>query len=161
VFLLRRCATAEDAADCLAETYRIAWEKRNRIPAGSQARAWLFGVARNVLREERRHDERQAATTHALALAAESYYEQATPEDSALMTAVSQLSPLDQEIFLMLSADGLPPREVAKIFGLSPNAVSIRGHRARTKLRSLLAEDQADDEPPLPDAAPITTGHAP
>ena len=25
-FVARRCATAEDAADCLAETYRVAWE---------------------------------------------------------------------------------------------------------------------------------------
>jgi RNA polymerase sigma-70 factor (ECF subfamily) len=31
-FLLRRCSTADDAADCLAETYRIAWEKRSRLP---------------------------------------------------------------------------------------------------------------------------------
>jgi RNA polymerase sigma-70 factor (ECF subfamily) len=49
-FLLRRCPTPEDAADCLAETYLVAWSKRDRIPGGIDARPWLFGVARNVTR---------------------------------------------------------------------------------------------------------------
>ena len=34
-FLVRRSATVEDATDWLAETYLIAWEKRERIPAGA------------------------------------------------------------------------------------------------------------------------------
>jgi DNA-directed RNA polymerase specialized sigma24 family protein len=62
-FLLRRCQTAEAAADCLAESYRIAWEKRGRIPDGADARPWLFGVARNVLRREIAHDQRSAAAS--------------------------------------------------------------------------------------------------
>lgn len=145
-FLLRRCATADDAADCLAETYRVAWEKRKRIPAGSDGRAWLFGVARNAAREERRRAERRAATSDALALASESFYTDATPEDSALAAALSKLSALDREIVLMLSADGLPSHEVAYILRLSPTAVRSRAHRARAKLRTRLAADEGDDD---------------
>lgn len=69
-FLLRRCATVEDAADCLAETYRIAWEKHARIPAGDEARPWLFGVARNVARRARTGEEQRTTTSRELALAA-------------------------------------------------------------------------------------------
>lgn len=48
-YLLRRATSPEDAADAVAETYLIAWEKLDSIPSGEQARLWLFGVARNVL----------------------------------------------------------------------------------------------------------------
>ena len=159
-FLLRRCATAEDAADCLAETYRVAWEKRKRLPAGPEARPWLFGVARNATREARRDGERQAATTHALALVAASSYIEATPQASALASALSQLSALDQEIVMMLSTDGLSSGEVASVLGLTPTTVRSRAHRARAKLRTLLASGEADDDPGLPDAIPTTASNA-
>lgn len=153
-FLLRRCATAEDAADCLAESYRIAWETRTRIPAGHEARPWLFGVARNIARQTHKGDTRRAATTSALATAAERWYTPPAPDDTALATALSQLSPLDQEIITMIAADGLAPREVSAILGLSPNAVRIRAHRAREKLRALLGPaapgEDADPADPQP-----------
>jgi RNA polymerase sigma-70 factor (ECF subfamily) len=153
-FLLRRCATAEDAADCLAESYRIAWETRARLPAGHEARPWLFGVARNIARQTHRGETRRAATTSALATAAERWYTPAGPEDSALAAALSELSPVDQEIITMIAADGMAPREVAAILGLSSNAVRIRAHRAREKLRALLGptapEEAADPADPQP-----------
>ncbi len=151
-FLLRRCRTAEDAADCLAESYRIAWETRTRIPAGHEARPWLFGVARNIARQTHRGETRRTATTSALATAAERWYTPSRPEDSALTAALSELSPVDQEIITMIAADGLPPREVAAILGLSPNAVRIRAHRAREKLRVLLGPAAVEEDADPPDA---------
>ncbi len=50
-YALRRSASPEDAADVLSETYLIAWRKLEKIPPGEQARLWLFGVARNVIRQ--------------------------------------------------------------------------------------------------------------
>jgi RNA polymerase sigma-70 factor (ECF subfamily) len=153
-FIARRCATAEDAADCLAETYRVAWEKRTRLPADPKARPWLFGVARNAVREERRRGERRAATSNALIAAAERAYIETTPQRSALTAAMSELSALDREIILMLSADGLASHEVATILGLSPTAVRSRAARARTKLRKRLASGETDDDFGHVDAAP-------
>lgn len=154
-FLLRRCATAEDAADALAETYRVAWEKRQRIPAGPQARPWLFGVARNAARERRRSSERHATATRALALAAERAYGETTPETGALDAALGTLSALDREIVMMLSADGLSSIEVGSILGLSPTAIRSRAHRARQRLRTYLTAAEADDGP----SAPHRRGH--
>jgi RNA polymerase sigma-70 factor (ECF subfamily) len=145
-FLLRRCATAEDAADCLAESYRIAWETRTRIPNGNEGRPWLFGVARNIARQTHKGETRRTATTIALASAAERWFTPSTPGDSALAVALCELSPVDQEIITMIAADGLPPREVAAILGLSPNAVRIRAHRAREKLRALLGPATPDED---------------
>jgi RNA polymerase sigma factor (sigma-70 family) len=155
-FIARRCATAEDAADCLAETYRVAWEKRTRLPADPKARPWLFGVARNAVREERRRGERRAATSSALIAAVERSYIETTPERSVLRAAMSELSALDREIILMLSADGLASHEVATILRLSPTAVRSRAARARTKLRKLLASGETDDDLGHVDAAPAS-----
>jgi RNA polymerase sigma-70 factor (ECF subfamily) len=137
-FLLRRCRSTDDAADCLAETYRIAWEKRAKLPAGDEARPWLFGVARNVMRRKVVQDERSAAVARELALATERAGGMVGGGESPLVAALSELSPLDREIVLMLSRDGLRPREVASILGLSPNVVRVRAHRARERLRTRL-----------------------
>lgn len=153
-FLLRRCPTADDAADCLADTYRIAWEKRTRLPPASEVRPWLFGVARNLVRQAHRSGVLRAAVSRELALTAERAYTTLTPADSALAEAMSELSPLDQEIVMMLSADGLTPREVAAVLGLSPNAVRIRAHRARARLRKLLEGDPDEDTAPSEDTLP-------
>jgi RNA polymerase sigma-70 factor (ECF subfamily) len=137
-FLLRRSHTAEDAADCLSETFRITWEKRQRIPAGDDARPWLYGIARNVLRRERASAEREAEAAHEIALAAQRSGA-ITSTNTAALTALASLSPLDQEIITMLAWDDLAAREVAVILGLSPNVVRVRAHRAREQLRNALA----------------------
>ena len=35
----------------LAETFLIAWRKLDSLPLGDEARLWLFGVSRNLLRQ--------------------------------------------------------------------------------------------------------------
>ena len=50
-YFLRRCRAAEVAADLMAETFARALEGRARYDRSKgEAGAWLFGIARNVLR---------------------------------------------------------------------------------------------------------------
>jgi RNA polymerase sigma-70 factor (ECF subfamily) len=156
-FLLRRCLTPSDAADCMAETYRIAWEKRDRMPVGDEARPWLFGIARNVARQERTRDRRREALSRELALVAESSQMVTSAEDSRTAAALCELSPLDREIVTMLTWDGLAPREVASILGLSPNAVRVRSYKARTRLRTLLVEGDTNRAAETLEAPPATS----
>ena len=125
----------EDAADCLAETFLIAWDKRNTLPRElEEARPWLFGVARNVLRRSRRQDSRASAATAELARELHGA-QRPIPDDDPVVVALQRLPPIDREIIEMLAWDQLAPREVAAILELSPNAVRVRAHRARRKLR--------------------------
>lgn len=152
-FLLRRCQTAEDAADCLSETYRIAWQKRRQIPV-EDTRAWLFGAARNVARRQHTTATRQAAATRELALAAK-HTDAIAPLSATTRTALDALSPLDREIITMLAWDDLAPREVAIILGISPNVLRVRAHRARAQLRATLTPPAAD----TPVQTTITSKH--
>lgn len=145
-FLLRRSPTVEDATDWLAETYLIAWEKRERIPAEDRARPWSFGVARNVMRRGHQRRGRAANATKALAnglRSAPAAHPAPTGEDpDPIPAALAALSAIDQEIITMMSWDGLTPREVAIALGISPNVVRVRAHRARARLRSLLEDEE-------------------
>ena len=146
-FLRRRTPTPEHAADCLADTFLIAWSKRDQIPTEpADARPWLFGVARNVLKRDRALDHKASATVEALALHLQDR-PASVPANDVLTLALGQLAPIDREIIEMLAWDHLAPREVAAILGFSPNAVRIRAHRARIKLREQLrvAEPACDD----------------
>jgi RNA polymerase sigma factor (sigma-70 family) len=142
-FLLRRCSSAEDAADCLAETYLLAWKKRDQMPSGAETRPWLFGVARNVIRRGNELRDRTTAAASALAAEVERSGTVCPAPDIAepdpVMAAIDQLSELDREIITMLIWDDLAPREVAAVLGLTPNVVRVRAHRARAKLKATLA----------------------
>jgi RNA polymerase sigma-70 factor (ECF subfamily) len=150
-FLLRRCATAEDAADCLAETYLVAWEKRDQIPAGSDARPWLFGVARNVMRRGHEGQGRLATAAQSLAeelqSAASARPAHPLDESDRATAALSELSAVDQEIITMISWDGLSPTEIAQVLGISANVVRVRAHRARARLRSMLTSSEVEPGP--------------
>jgi RNA polymerase sigma factor (sigma-70 family) len=143
-FLRRRCKTPEAAADCLAETYLIAWKKRAERPPEGELRPWLFGIARNVALRGHQHDGQLALAAKALANSISSAM--APPDDPTdelrgmLREALAQLSQLDQEIIMMLCWDGLKPAEIANVLGISANVVRVRSHRARARLRVELAE---------------------
>ena len=162
-FLLRRCSSAEDAADCLAETYLLAWKKRDEMPSGAETRPWLFGVARNVMRRGNELRDRTAAAAGALAAELERIGAVCPPLDLAepdpVIAAVRNLPELDQEIITMLIWDELAPREIAAIIGLTPNVVRVRAHRARAKLKAALADQDPDggSEPELTLSLPPPT----
>jgi RNA polymerase sigma factor (sigma-70 family) len=162
-FLLRRCTSPEDAADCLAETYLVAWQKREQMPAGAESRPWLFGVARNVIPRDNELRDRTAAAANALAAELERIGAVSPPPDLAepdpVIAAMRDLPEVEQEIITMLIWDGLAPREVAAVLGLTPNVVRVRAHRARAKLRAALGDDRPDgkSEPGLTLSLPPPT----
>jgi RNA polymerase sigma-70 factor (ECF subfamily) len=54
-----RSRTAGDGEDAVAEVFLIAWRRLDDVPDGSEARPWLYGVARRVLANQARADARR------------------------------------------------------------------------------------------------------
>jgi DNA-directed RNA polymerase specialized sigma24 family protein len=57
-YALRRTASAEDAADAVAETFLVALAPP-RLGSSDDALPWLYGVARRVLANQRRAAHRR------------------------------------------------------------------------------------------------------
>ena len=138
-YLARRAGNPEEAADLLADTYLIAWRRLEDIPAGEKARLWLFGVARNLLKKRANRTWTTAVLAERLAseLRAAQQVLEATPDERAhvLLAALARLGEQDREILTLTAWEGLTPREIAAVLGMSPNRVRVRLHRVRVKLR--------------------------
>src|SRR5918999_3175285 len=65
-FVLRRTANREDAEDVVAETFLTAWRRLEQMPAGGEARLWLYGVARRALANQQRGERRRVRLTGVL-----------------------------------------------------------------------------------------------
>jgi RNA polymerase sigma factor (sigma-70 family) len=138
-YVMRRSQSAEDAADVLAETYLIAWQKLDAIPSGERARLWLFGVARNLLlKGASRHRSRHALVERLAGELRRAHPPPAPAEDersSALHVALGALPERDREILMLTAWEGLTPKQIAVVVGIPVNLVRVRLHRARTRLK--------------------------
>jgi RNA polymerase sigma-70 factor (ECF subfamily) len=129
----------------VAETFLVAWRRLDKVPAGEQARLWLYGVARRQLANQRRGQLRRARLADRLrselpaAVAAVR-----APEDqrvAAVRAALARLEEEDREILRLTSWEGLAPSEIAAVMGLPGVTVRSRLHRARKRLRAELEAD--------------------
>ncbi|MEV0232543.1 sigma-70 family RNA polymerase sigma factor [Nonomuraea sp. NPDC050786] len=146
-YALRRCSDPDDAADVVAETFMVAWRRIEEVPKGDEARLWLFGVARNVLanqrRGERRHEQRTAALR--AQLAATPLVAEPPGEDlSQLGRVFRALSEDDKELLALVAWERLDPGQIARVLGISRNATRVRLYRARKRFARGLAEAGID-----------------
>ncbi|MGN9838189.1 RNA polymerase sigma factor [Nonomuraea sp. H19] len=141
-YAMRRCDSPEDAADVVAETFAIAWRRADRMPAGDGARLWLYGVARNVLANHRRGQDRRRSRHVALDTDIADLYAR-SPEGSvelgAIARAFRELSESDRELISLVAWEGLDHGQIATVLDCSRNAVRIRLYRARKRLSKALA----------------------
>ncbi|MEU4577111.1 RNA polymerase sigma factor [Nonomuraea sp. ATR24] len=140
-YAVRRCASPEDAADVVAETYVVAWRRMSELPDGEAGRLWLYGVARRVLANHRR-SERRRLTRHA-ELTAELERLYAPPVhpsggQDGVAEAMGMLADGDRELLALALWEELDPGEIATVLGCSRNAVRIRLHRARKRFAKAL-----------------------
>lgn len=135
-YALRRCDTPEDAADVVAETFATAWRRAADMPAGDEARLWLYGVARRVLANHRRGVLRHSLKT--AALRAELAATTPARDESPVADVFRALPGRDRELLALVAWEGLSVTEIATVLGCSRNAVSIRLHRARRRFARAL-----------------------
>jgi RNA polymerase sigma-70 factor, ECF subfamily len=146
-FALRR-ADPESAQDITAETFLVAWRRRQEMPP--EPLPWLYGIARGVLANDRRTSNRR------LSLAARIAAEPAAPEtsddrDHEILQALASLRESDREALLLSAWEGLSTKEAASVVGCSAATFAVRLHRARARLARVLAEASPAADP-APDA---------
>jgi RNA polymerase sigma factor (sigma-70 family) len=147
-YALRRTDRAEDAADVTAETFLVAWRRLAHLPSGPELRPWLYGVARRVLANQRRGNHRRTALSNRLGDRLRQELATYVPDTSDdvvqradVVAAMRRLSARDQEVLELHLWEGLEPREIAEVLGLTTVVVRPRLSRARARLRELLGND--------------------
>jgi RNA polymerase sigma-70 factor (ECF subfamily) len=143
-YAVNRLGAADDVPDVVAEVFTIAWRRLADVPAPPADRFWLYGTARRVI--ARRY--RSASRLHNLLgrLAAERYPTQQPPAEAGgpvtehMLAALARLKATDREALLLVHWEQLSYAEAAQVLGCSANAVGIRVHKAKARLRVLLGE---------------------
>ncbi len=140
-FSMRRVAGREIAEDVAADTFAVAWRRRDRIP--DPALPWLYVIAGNVIanqyRSARRRHNLDLRLAHATgAVAAESDPAESLDRRDAFAAAFALLGEPEREVLRLVAWDGLDTRDAARVFGCSPGAFRVRLHRARRKLAKQL-----------------------
>jgi len=142
-FVRRRVINAADADDVSADVFTVAWRRWGVVPAQNERRLWLFGIARNVLRNHHRSSVRQQRLASRLAVVCErDLLVEPVERSNELWLALAQLSEADRDLLIMRAWDQLPVTDIAVLLDCSPNAVSLRLHKARGRLAAELQRHQ-------------------
>jgi RNA polymerase sigma-70 factor (ECF subfamily) len=144
VFRFFRNKLPAQASDLAQQTFLAALEAKQRIAADRSFRAYLFGIARNLLYGELRRvrpdlDNAGDISIVDTGIASPSLGYVLREEKRLLLGALRRL-PLEHQIALELYYwEDLPVRDVAEIIGVPEGTVRSRLARARDALRELLA----------------------
>jgi RNA polymerase sigma factor (sigma-70 family) len=139
-------------ADLVAEVFVVALRKQDIIPPSPEDRLWLYGVARRVVLDHQRRDKRRLRLQSQLQQEASS--ETVANSDGSrlrVQAAMEKLRPADREVLQLIIWDGLSHGEAAQVLGITSNAVALRLHKARSRLRRIL-----DSPPGNPAAASVS-----
>lgn len=137
-FVRRRCASPQEADDLTAEVFAIAWRRRLDLPPDDEVRLWLFGTARRVLANHHRGGRRRERLHLRLAAQPPPAPSAGHTREAGLWAALAALSDDDRELLLLRAWDELPVTDIATLLGCTPNAASLRLHKARARLSAAL-----------------------
>ncbi|MFE2323190.1 RNA polymerase sigma factor [Streptomyces sp. NPDC059385] len=142
-YLARRAPDAAD--DLLAEVWLQAFTGRAGFDADrGTARAWLFGVARNVLAghwrrtaqdrpDAHRHEPDSSDPWHAVDQRLD-----AAALAPQLRDTLAGLPAVERDLLLLVAWEQLTPTEAADVVGIPAGTARSRLHRARGRLRTAL-----------------------
>lgn len=139
--------------DVTSETFTVAWQRWADLPDARLP--WLFGVARNLVRELRRRDARQ----YRLAVAegrrvstecgdVEADIAAGVAERTTVLRALAGLPDADRELLTLLAWHGLTHAEAARVLHCRTATFTVRLHRARRRLERATAADIASRDNP-------------
>jgi RNA polymerase sigma-70 factor, ECF subfamily len=151
-FARRRLEDRDAAWDVVNETFTTAWRHWDRRPADGELLPWLYAIARNAVRDELRSAGRRSRLTARLSAASLARHTADSADGVVLGRSVGEvfarLPAADREVLRLVAWEGLgDARSVGLALGLSAATARVRIHRARRRLRGLMAEGGLDQPP--------------
>lgn len=139
-YCLRRLPQA-DAHEAVSEVFLVAWRRFESLPDDGATLPWLYGVARNVVRNIKRTGRRSLRLR--ARVEAEPHYASQDVETqvvrrqeyAALIEALRLLNPNDQELLRLRAYESLTVPQISLVLGCSEEAAKKRVARAVKRLR--------------------------
>jgi RNA polymerase sigma-70 factor (ECF subfamily) len=133
-YLSQRTGDAASAEDLLQETFAAALRHPERVRSASSARAYLFGIARNLAATASR------SVRHGEPLPPDLAVEDlpADPRVELLRTAIAGLKPEFREVLELRLQQELSYNEIAEALGVPLGTVRSRLHYSLNQLRRTL-----------------------
>jgi RNA polymerase sigma factor (sigma-70 family) len=149
-FAIRRCDSADEVADAIADTFLVALRRAGSYDARqADARPWLLGIAQRVIGGQRRSRVRRARLIGRAATLPAYEPDEAERVDAAIDAArrlddlrprIDALPRRDREVLELVAFADLEPHEAALALGISANAARLRLARARRRLGEPMTE---------------------
>lgn len=145
-YVERRVGQPEDAAELVADVFRVAWQRFD--PADAASRAWLFQVAHNVVLDHYRRHGRQRALVTRITDDATTHLPAWPQPEHPVLAALERVDEPTREILRLRYWEELSVAEIATVLHLAPGAVRVRLHRARQQLKPMLTTGPAPRREP-------------
>jgi RNA polymerase sigma factor (sigma-70 family) len=135
-----RRASLTDAWDATADVFLVAWRRMEDMPSREGQLPWLIGVAARTLANQRRAHARNRRREQALRDRQEGpgpHPDEVVirrEEETEVLDALARLRHIDREIIQLSYWEELPPVDIARILGISRDAVDQRSSRAKRRL---------------------------
>jgi len=160
------CGNPDMADDLAQEAMVRAWKARNSFTLGTNFRAWMFIILRNIFYTTVRKNSRMTSWDPEVAerILVEPATQHVGIDLSDVQRALDKLPAVQREMLMLVAAEGVSYEEAAVIAGCAIGTVKSRVARARAALVRMIEgndvdHEPADDEAPDP-AQPLGIGFA-
>ena len=154
-YCLFRVSDYENATDLTADTFMRFWDTLANGKDVHNDRAFIFMIARNLIIDFYR--KKKTLSLDAILEKNEDYVFMAdgdflkeevnmTSEARFVIDKIKELPPADHQIIYLRFVEGLLPKEIAEILGVSANVVSVRIIRGLEKLRQITGYEIKDQD---------------
>jgi RNA polymerase sigma-70 factor (ECF subfamily) len=130
---VRRRVDPDAVDDVVADTMMTLWRRLDDVPPDARL-PWSYAVARRQVANQRRAFGRHLKLVRRVETEPRPTAVLEGPLDVELHTALQALPDSDRQLLHLWAWEQLEPAEIAVAMGLTPNAASIRLHRAKKKL---------------------------
>jgi RNA polymerase sigma-70 factor, ECF subfamily len=142
-FALYLSGNREEAEDITSETFVRAWSAPDRIEMAT-VKAYLFTIARNLFRMERRRSRKSGELDETLRdpQAGPGRIAEGRQELDAVLAALQQLPEIDRAALLMRAFEEMPYEEIARSLEISQGTAKVKVHRARLMLARVRSNEK-------------------
>lgn len=139
-FAISLSGNPDRANDLVQDTVMRAWANMESFQPGTNLRAWLFTILRNIFNSEYRKRRREVedADGEFASKVAVSGGQESNLDMRAMRAALTQLPDEQREAVLLVGASGFSYEEAAEICGCAVGTIKSRVNRGRSRLAELV-----------------------